>query len=165
MESPHIRSPLSRGCTIIPHSTGTGSGERDQTQDRHLKAKRIPGPFTWVCQGGPGPYDDGYRCSNWAMKVRFSLGIGLCQYHCGLAHEVDKGEAFQTRPFAGMIRIRFKGSLRCACQQYLSPLAGHPSASARIAKSRRQARAIFLEVASIVVAKFPKFRSGSPDRK
>jgi len=38
------------GCTIIPHSTGTGSGERGQTQDRHLKAKRITGPFTWIDQ-------------------------------------------------------------------------------------------------------------------
>ena len=34
-------------------------------------------------------------------------------------------ERRQTRPFAGLIRIRFKGSLRCVCQQYLSPLAGH----------------------------------------
>jgi NAD(P)-dependent dehydrogenase (short-subunit alcohol dehydrogenase family) len=30
-----VLAPLSRGCTIIPHSTGTGSGERDQTQGRH----------------------------------------------------------------------------------------------------------------------------------
>ena len=39
---PHIRSPLSRGCTIIPLSTGTGSGERDQTQGRRLKPKGYP---------------------------------------------------------------------------------------------------------------------------
>jgi hypothetical protein len=30
-----------------------------------------------------------------------------------------------VRPFAGITRIRFKGSLRV--RQYLSPLSGHPS--------------------------------------
>ncbi|BAQ68712.1 acetamidase/Formamidase family protein [Rhodovulum sulfidophilum] len=39
-------------------------------------------------------------------------------------------KAFRSCPFAGMIRIRFEGSLRCAgpwpCLQTLSPLPGHP---------------------------------------
>lgn len=39
---PHIRSTLSRGCTIIPLSTGTGSGERGQTQGRRLEPKGYP---------------------------------------------------------------------------------------------------------------------------
>lgn len=77
---PHIRSPLSRGYTIIPHSTGTGSGERDQTQDRHLSAKRIPGPFT------PSKRHLDMRRERPSASNRWQLSGATCK-----AREVCKG--------------------------------------------------------------------------